>query len=173
MSRQDGAVTDENLSDRAILQRLLDIEEIRHLKARYFRLLDAKDWSAWIDVFTPDLEFIYLEPSIQNPPPGAEVLADGTARVSREVLVAFISEAMKSVTTVHHGHMPEITFADRDTARGHWALTNYYQYRTADGSYEWSRGYGHYDDIYVRTDRGWRIQRSVFFRRDMDLPTRP
>ena len=148
---------------------LRDIEEIRSLKARYFRLLDAKDWPAWTNVFTDDLEFIYVDPAIQNVPSGAEILPDGKARVGRDQLVASISEAMKSVTTVHHGHMPEITLVNRDRANGHWALTNYCEYRTADGSYEWSRGYGYYDDEYVRTDEGWRIKRSVFFRRDMDL----
>ena len=131
-----------------------------------------RQWSAWIEVFSPDLEFIYLDPSIQNVPPRAQLLPDGTAMVGREELVAYISEAMKSVTTVHHGHMPEINLADRDTATGRWGLTNYCEYRTPTGSYEWSRGYGHYDDIYVRTDKGWRIKRSVFFRRDMDQSPR-
>ena len=152
------------------VQQLLDIEEIRQLKARYFRLLDAKEWSAWTDVFTADLEFIYADPSIQNVPPDAERLSDGKARVGREQLVAFISEAMRNVTTVHHGHMPEISLIDRDTATAHWRLTNYCEYRTSEGSNEWSRGYGHYDDEYVRTVEGCRIRRSVFFRRDMDIP---
>ena len=151
------------------VRRLLDLEEIKNLKARYFRLLDAKDWSAWIDVFAADLEFIYADPTIQNVPPDAEILADGTARVGREQLVAFVSEAMRSVTTVHHGHMPEIALTGQDAARGHWRLTNYCEFQNADGSYAWMRGYGHYDDVYARGAEGWRIKKSVFFRRDMDV----
>jgi 3-phenylpropionate/cinnamic acid dioxygenase small subunit len=45
------------------VQWLLDVEEIRALKARYFRLLDAKRWSEWVDVFSDDLEFVYADPS--------------------------------------------------------------------------------------------------------------
>jgi hypothetical protein len=34
---------------------VLDKEAIRELKARYFRLMDTKDWSGWKALFTPDL----------------------------------------------------------------------------------------------------------------------
>ena len=36
------------------LQRLMDIEEIAQLKARYFRFIDTKDWVAFQDLFTDD-----------------------------------------------------------------------------------------------------------------------
>src|SRR5450759_257723 len=36
------------------LQHLLDIEEIKQLKARYFRLMDTKDWAGFTALFTDD-----------------------------------------------------------------------------------------------------------------------
>jgi len=30
------------------------IEEIKQLKARYFRCMDTKDWAGYLNVFTPD-----------------------------------------------------------------------------------------------------------------------
>ncbi len=36
------------------LEQLWDIEQIKQLKARYFRLLDTKDWDAFADRFTDD-----------------------------------------------------------------------------------------------------------------------
>jgi hypothetical protein len=151
-------------------QQLVDVEEIEQLKARYFRLLDAKRWDDWTEVFTDDLEFVYVDPTVQNVPPDAERLPDGRAQVGRDLLVAFVSASMARVTTVHHGHMPEIAFVDDDTATGHWGLTNHCEFPTGDGRSAWSHGYGHYDDVYVRTDDGWRIRRSEFYRRDMDVP---
>jgi hypothetical protein len=153
-----------------ISRTLRDIEEIKQLKARYFRLLDAKRWAEWTEVFTDDLEFVYVDPSVQNAPPDAEVTPDGGARVGRDALVAFVSESMRHVTTIHHGHMPEITVRDASTATGHWGLTNYCEYTAADGSLRWLRGYGHYDEEYARTGGGWRIRRSRFYRRDMRDP---
>jgi hypothetical protein len=133
-------------------------------------LLDAKSWPEWREIFTEDLEWVYVDPTVQNVPPDAERLPDGRARVDREQLVAFVSKSMQKVTTVHHGHIPEIAIVDENVARGHWALTNYVEYRNAAGFLVWGRGYGWYDEEYFRTDSGWRIKRSAFYRRDMDLP---
>ena len=35
-------------------QQLWEIEQIKQLKARYFRLMDTKDWDAWRELFTDD-----------------------------------------------------------------------------------------------------------------------
>jgi 3-phenylpropionate/cinnamic acid dioxygenase small subunit len=40
---------------------LMDIEQIKQLKARYFRLLDTKQWEAWGQVFTADCEVRFGE----------------------------------------------------------------------------------------------------------------
>ena len=37
-----------------LAEKLWDIEQIKQLKARYFRLMDTKDWAAWKDLFTDD-----------------------------------------------------------------------------------------------------------------------
>ena len=130
----------------------------------------AEDCSNAVDD-DEDLEFVYVDPTVQNVPPSARYMPDGSAVVSRDELLAFIGEAMERVTTVHHGHMPEITLVDHDTAHGRWGLTNYFEYQASDGSLRWSRGIGHYHEIYVRTENGWRIRRSEFYRRDMDQPS--
>jgi 3-phenylpropionate/cinnamic acid dioxygenase small subunit len=36
-------------------EQTLDKEAIRELKARYFRLMDTKDWDGWKELFTLDL----------------------------------------------------------------------------------------------------------------------
>ena len=36
------------------LEQLWDIEQSKQFKARYFRLLDTKDWDAFADLFTDD-----------------------------------------------------------------------------------------------------------------------
>jgi 3-phenylpropionate/cinnamic acid dioxygenase small subunit len=57
---------------------LADIEQIRQLKARYFRFLDTKQWEAWRGLFTddftahvqgphPDLHYATPEQLVQAP----------------------------------------------------------------------------------------------------------
>ena len=36
-----------------------DLEAIRQLKARYFRLMDTQQWEAWADCFTADVSAFY------------------------------------------------------------------------------------------------------------------
>ena len=37
------------------LQRLVDLEELKQLKACYFFYLDTKDCVSWLSLFTPDV----------------------------------------------------------------------------------------------------------------------
>ena len=80
-----------------------DIEAIKQLKARYFRLMDSKDWDGLAQVFTPDVEI--------------DMTGEGGG-VTRSVeeYLPYLRENIEDVTTVHHGHMPEITL-DSPTVR--------------------------------------------------------
>ena len=41
----------------AAVERLVAIEDIKQLKARYFRLMDQKNWDGFEKLFTPDVVF--------------------------------------------------------------------------------------------------------------------
>ena len=140
--------------DRAVLQRLLDIEEIKQLKARYFRALDRKEWDAFGDVFTRDA---VLEV------PEVDMVTNG-----RDAIVASVSGALEGTQTVHHGHMPEIEVTG-DTARGTWAMFDYVEWpSSAPADRVGLQGYGHYVEEYVRDGGTWRIRRSRLERLRVD-----
>jgi hypothetical protein len=81
--------------------------------------------------------------------------------------VAFISKSFVGATTVHHGHMPEITLTGPDTATGTWALDDYSKL-PGHGSPSLFHGQGHYHEEYVRTGAGWRISRSILTFQNVD-----
>jgi hypothetical protein len=121
-----------------------DLEEIRQLKARYFRLMDTKDWDGLAEVFTEDVVI--------------DVSAEG-AGVVRTVAeyMPFLRSAIESVVTVHHGHMPEIELTSPTTARGIWAMED--ELWWPEGSpISYVHGYGHYHETYEKTNKGWRIK---------------
>jgi uncharacterized protein (TIGR02246 family) len=125
------------------------------VKARYFRAMDTKDWVAFGQVFTPDA---VLEV------PEADMVTSG-----RDAIVAAVSGVLAGVTTVHHGHMPEIEVAGPGTARGIWAMTDYVEFPpAADGARRGLRGYGHYHEEYRREAGEWRIHRSRLVRLRID-----
>jgi uncharacterized protein (TIGR02246 family) len=129
-----------------LVQRLIDIEEIKSLKARYFRSLDTKDWATFGQVFARDAHM--------------EVPEGGLSEDGREAIVLSVSTALVGTTTVHHGHMPEIEITGPDTATGTWAMFDYVEFPTPEGAERFGlKGYGHYTEDYVREDGAWRIQR--------------
>ncbi|WP_370654828.1 nuclear transport factor 2 family protein [Prescottella sp. R16] len=120
-----------------------DIEAVKQLKARYFRLMDAKDWDGLADVFTPDVTIDMTE-------------TGGGVTNSVAEYLPFLRANIEEVTTVHHGHTPEITLTSATTATGVWAMEDMLWW--PDGSALHSlHGYGHYLEEYRRTDDGWRI----------------
>ena len=139
----------------ALVRRLAAIEEIRQLKARYFRSLDRKEWDAFGDVFTAGAVL--------------EVPEVGMVTEGRDAIVAGVSGALEGTRTVHHGHMPEIEVTGPDTARGTWAMFDYVEWPTpGSGDRVGLQGYGHYVEEYVREDGRWRIARSRLERLRVD-----
>lgn len=138
-----------------------DIEAIKRLKARYFRLMDTKDWTAMAEVFCPDVVIDTTE--------------DGAPLInSAAEFIPFLSETLASVITVHHGHMPEIELTSDTTATGIWAMEDHLWW--PDGAPITSlHGYGHYHETYRKTSDGWRIAtlRLTRLHREFAFPDPP
>ena len=128
-----------------------DVEAIRQLKARYFRLMDTKQWDAWRQCFTEDAV-------LQTLPNPEEKF------VGRDEIVSRVSELLADSVTVHHGHMPEIEITGPDTATGIWAM-----YDQVDMPALTLRGFGHYHDDYAKQEGGWRIRHSRLTRLQLDI----
>jgi uncharacterized protein (TIGR02246 family) len=116
-----------------------DVEEIRKLKARYFRALDCKDWDLYEAGFASDLVVDLTR-------------AGGQRFEGRDAFMAY-ARAMTIVQSVHHGHMPEIEIIGPDSASGVWAMEDYNIWE--DGSQ--NHGWGHYLETYVKREGRWQI----------------
>jgi len=136
------------------VRRLLDVEEIKQLKARYFRLVDTKQWAEWAKVFAAD--------AVLELPEGDLVIC------GRDDIVANVRGFMADVRSVHHGHMSEIDITGPDTAAGVWAMSDYVEWPAGDGRRNGLHGYGHYVEEYVREDGEWRIARTRLDRLRVD-----
>ncbi|MFM2371660.1 MAG: hypothetical protein RIS85_1382, partial [Pseudomonadota bacterium] len=91
------------------IARLIATEEIKQLKARYFRLMDGKDFVALRSVFADDAVFDAR----------ASLSIDGQGESGRaaesndwvysggDVIIDFIRAAIGTQRTVHHGHCHE------------------------------------------------------------------
>lgn len=135
---------------------LLDLEAIKRLKARYCRLLDAKDWTAWRELFTDD--FV-----------GDTSQAGGKRVEGAEAFIAYVRATLgpTSRVTVHQVHAPELELTSGTSATGIWALNDIV--RLAPGFS--LHGYGHYHESYRKQDGQWRIASSRLLRLREDIQT--
>jgi hypothetical protein len=133
-----------------ITERLLAVEEIKCLKARYFRLMDTKQWAKWEQLFADDLvaEFPDDQP-------------DGIPFRNRRDFALAIEAANGPARTLHHGHTPEIEILTPISARGVWVMQDWMEWPDG-GPFPFGMqkltGWGHYHETYVKCADGWRIK---------------
>jgi hypothetical protein len=164
------------------LERLAAIEEIKQLKARYFRCMDQKDWDAFEKVFCPDVVFDLREAIYARDPVTKKVLKSGDIMIREEQVLdkdwlhrgaanvrRWEETILTGVVTAHHGHMPEIEITSPTTAHGYWHLEHLLQFprRNAYADLWWLpdnspchelHGYGLYDETYERLGGQWLIK---------------
>jgi hypothetical protein len=129
------------------------IQQIGDLKARYFRCMDTKDWDGMRAVFAPDA---VLDMSAEAVRRGAQP-EDGITR-GGDLIVERMQRSLANVSTVHHGHMPEIRLVSDMEATGIWAMEDMLRWEDPTSPLVELHGYGHYHETYENLNGEWRIK---------------
>ena len=133
------------------IEYLIAIEEIKSLKAKYFRCIDTKDWQGLSECFTDDLDADFQE-------------APGPHTQSKAEYIAMIQDALKDAKTVHHGHMPEIKIDSANSASGIWAMEDIVRLPGLT-----LQGWGYYHEEYLKVDSCWLISKIKLTRLILDV----
>ncbi|MBV6760238.1 nuclear transport factor 2 family protein [Rhodococcus opacus] len=141
-----------------------DFEEIRAVKARYFRYVDTKNWDALGTLYTPDATFDGFAFDTSTP----------------QAFVQNVAAFLDGVQSVHQGFMPEFDERGPNHVRGIWTMHDYLRWAPGTRGYKGVvlpdqcgiDGYGHYEDEYTRLDGRWLIsfQRLTRLRVDPVVP---
>lgn len=126
------------------IERLVAIEEIKQLKAKYFLGVDTKDW----DLLRRE---VFCEQSRFDLPETGDA-----SFVGSEAIVAFFIECLSNCVTAHSGHSPIIEITSDTTATGVWGMEDYIWGRPM-GDIAWLHGFGHYHENYIKLGNGWRF----------------
>jgi SnoaL-like domain len=137
------------------MDKLIAIEQIKQLKARYYRYYDTKDYGKFAACFTlnatSDMREALSAPHGPPPPPEAkDMLFIGRANIE-----AFVRSS-SPLWSVHQGHMPDIEVKSSTTASGIWALEDLVVFPEG-GPLKKLHGYGYSYDTYERIDGKWLI----------------
>src|SRR4051812_19896817 len=131
-----------------------DVEAIRRLKARYFRLMDTKDWAGMREVFTDDVV-------MDMTGAGGRLITGG------DEFMSGLQEIPAGAATRHHGHKPETELTSASPAPGIGARHD----MVIGPPGPRLDGYGHYHETYRKTDGEWRIASSTLTRLHTDFST--
>jgi hypothetical protein len=138
-----------------------DYLAITDLKSRYFQYVDCKNWESLPELFTPDARFS-----------GYAFDAAGTTADFVNALSAFLDDTKSQ----HRGSMPRFRTLDSNRARGVWSMNDYVTWEPDSRVYKnvpipgmyGIRGYGFYEEEYLRTSGVWRISFSRLVRTRID-----
>ena len=129
-------------------ERLLAIEEIRQVKARYFRFMDMKDWADFTAVFAPDASVDYAPEAADS----SDWKASGATNV-----VALVRKVVGPAVSIHHGHMAEVEVISPGTAHAIFAMEDLIFW--PEGSrHKTLHGWGHYHETYEKIGGKWVIK---------------
>ena len=131
------------------VERLVALEDLKQLKAKYWYALDHQNWEMWRDeVWAPDAEL--------------DVAAERQHKVGpRDALIEWVKERFVDQVSVHHGHTPILELTSDTTATGIWAMEDrLYRGKDHVEGPGYVHGFGHYHETYVKLDVGWRIRTS-------------
>jgi len=139
------------------LEKLEAAEAIRNLKARYFRLMDTKQWSDLVGCFASDLKVLT--------PEGATYVEGGPAYAEA------LRQSLEHAVSCHQGLTGEIEVCDDGTASAIWAMQDVIEWETAHPRTGWKSilGRGHYHETYRVEDGEWRIATLTLTRLRLDV----
>jgi SnoaL-like domain len=144
------------------IDELYAIEQIKQLKARYFRTMDTRDWEGMAQVFCKDAKFDCSEGFVCTPLGGEPEGVVGPVTHGREAIMAWIEDAFANQTSLHHGHCHEITIDTETAAHGVIAMED--QIFAADRKTRLLDASGHYHERYRFEDGAWRIAETKLTR---------
>jgi hypothetical protein len=145
------------VADLTDIERLLALEDIKKLKATYFRCVDTKDWPGFAASFAPN--------GVMDVSGEGERLIkseDGVYR-GRAVIGEWGERAARGVQTRHHILMPEIEITSHTTASGIWVIEDRFWWPEG-GPHRTMHGWGYEYETYEKLAGRWLILSSRFKR---------
>lgn len=138
------------------IERLSAIEEIKQLKARYFRGVDQSDGDLVRGVLAEDCVLDYIGCCV-DPATGRDFIpAMNVVLRGRD---SWVSDGMSKygIVSVHQGHNFEVEFDSDTSARGIWSMTDRL-YFPPGGNFSLMTGYGHYIETYEKIGDTWKLK---------------
>lgn len=138
------------------LERLVAIEEIRQVKAKYFRGVDISDGELVRSVLAEDCVLDYLG-CCTDPKSGVDFLP--AMNIVMRGAASWSSDGLSKagITSVHHGHNGEVSIESETKASAIWPMMDLL-YMPPGAPYALMTGYGFYHETYEKIAGAWKLK---------------
>ncbi|MET0544748.1 MAG: nuclear transport factor 2 family protein [Caulobacterales bacterium] len=152
-----------------LAEKLWAIEEIKKVKAKYYRLMDSKKFE--------EMDAIFTKEAILDVRQSTDITADLSTPMSestpnymigRDAILHVMRTVGGVMLSMHHGHMPEIELESDTRATGIWAMEDLVEWPGGGGYAGMLHGFGWYYDTYLFEEGRWRIHHSQLRRIRVD-----
>jgi hypothetical protein len=138
------------------IERLAAIEEIRQLKARYWRGIDSIDGELVRSVLSQDCVLNYVG-CWTDPVTGTDHMPEMNVVLRGRDSWRARNLDGPNIATVHQGHQSEIELTGEVTAQGLWYFTDRF-FIPAESPFPQLVGYGRYHDTYEKNNGRWLLK---------------
>lgn len=137
-------------------ERLSAIEEIKQIKARYFRGVDRSDGALVRSILASDCVLDY-NGCCTDPATGRDFLP--AMNVVLRGADSWLSDGLSKagIVSVHQGHNCEVEVTSDTTARATWSMTDRL-FMPAGAPYAVMTGYGYYHETYEKIAGMWKLK---------------
>lgn len=131
-------------------------EEIRTVKARYFRGVDTADTGLVRGILADDCVLDYMG-CCTDPKTGRDYFP--AMNIVMRGADAWSSEGLASmgIVSVHHSHNGEITITGPNNASAIWSMTDRL-FMPPGRDYAVMTGYGYYHETYEKIEGAWKLK---------------
>lgn len=138
------------------VEELKAIEEIRQVKARYFRGVDTADSELVRGILAEDCVLDYMG-CCTDPATGRDFFPE--MNIVMRGSAGWSSTGLRSmgIVSVHHSHNGEISVTSGSTATAIWSMTDRL-FMPPGKDYAVMTGYGYYHESYEKTGGAWKIK---------------
>lgn len=139
------------------IARLEAIEDIRKLKAKYFRCMDCKIWEELPSVFTKNMRVVT---------PDGEIYLEGGMNYAES-----LRHSLENSLSCHQGLTSEIEIISETSAKATWAMQDVITWEDCHPRRGWKSivGRGHYHETYKLEGGDWRIDTLTLTRIRVDI----
>lgn len=148
-------------------ERLVAVDQIKQLKAKYFRGVDTCNGDLVKETLAEDCVLDYMG-CCTDPATGKDFIPAMNVILRGRDSWRSNGLSRLGIVSIHQGHTFEVEFTSDTSAKGIWSMTDRL-YFPPRGEFACMTGFGHYHETYEKIANSWKIKTTRITRLRVEI----